>query len=57
VDTAEYDHRPFRPRQGADLISAKRVARMNPYPDHVAGLQAVNVEGFQSFVGDARRTV
>jgi hypothetical protein len=57
VNAAKDDRRPPFPRERADLVPAKRVARVNPYSYDVTRLHAVDVKGFQGFVRDARQAI
>jgi hypothetical protein len=57
VDAAKDDRRSSIPCERPDLVSAKRVACVNPYAHHVARLHGVDVEGFQGFISDARQAV
>ena len=54
---AEHDRRATCPHVSADLVAAKRVARVDPDADHVALLHVRDVEGFQGFVGNLRLAV
>jgi hypothetical protein len=57
VNAAKDDDRPARPRDGADFVATKRVARVYPDSDDIARLDAAGVERFQRLVGDARRSI
>jgi hypothetical protein len=52
--TAEDDDGSSGSRLGADLVTAKRVARVNPDADHVTRANIIKVERVERFVGNLR---
>jgi hypothetical protein len=57
VDAAEDYERPARPREGANLISAKGIAGVNADSDDIAGSNRLDREGFQGLVRDLRTPI
>jgi hypothetical protein len=54
MDPAEHDPRPALARQTPYLVSAQRIARVNPDSDHVPGLDRQRIEHFERLVTDDR---
>ena len=53
VYAAKHDRGPSRSSGGADFITAERIAGVNPNPDDVARMHALEIKGLERLVDDA----